>query len=393
VNIYKYFVFFHLLFASITGFSQNQSLKFEHIGVKEGLSQINITCIKQDSRGFIWIGTRDGLNRYDGYKFTIYRFNAADDNTISNNFIQDIVEDKSGCLWIATQGGGINKYEIKRDRFTRYLHNNRDLNSISGNTVNKLVLDETNKLWIATERAGLDCFDLKKKQFTHNIHSDYDVNSISDNNVKALLQDAAGNLWVGTANGGLNRLNKKNNNFSRFEHDDLKPETISGNTVSAIFEDKDHHIWIGTQGNGLNLFDPIKGSFIHYKHDEKNVNSLAGSNVLSINEDDGGNLWVGVENGGIGILQKRTVSFIIISMTRLMLTASMEILYIRSVATGWEICGQELLAEVLTCLKKAPKAFIITRIIHNPTVYPITMYWLFLKIQAIIYGWALMGEG
>src|SRR5947209_17940127 len=102
MSIYKYYLLILLVFSSLDGFSQNQSLKFEHIGIKEGLSQINVTCIKQDKRGFMWIGTRDGLNKYDGYKFTIYKYDPKDSNTISNNFIQDIIEDKDGNLWIAT---------------------------------------------------------------------------------------------------------------------------------------------------------------------------------------------------------------------------------------------------------------------------------------------------
>src|ERR1700761_8125856 len=92
------------------GFSQNQSLKFEHFGTREGLSQINVNCIIQDSRGFMWIGSRNGLNRYDGYKFTTYRFDPQNTNTISNNMITDLVEGPDGNIWIATQSG-LNMYE------------------------------------------------------------------------------------------------------------------------------------------------------------------------------------------------------------------------------------------------------------------------------------------
>src|ERR1700761_8876277 len=121
VNIFKYYILFAILFFAVNGFSQNQSLKFEHVGTAEGLSQINVACIMQDSRGFIWIGTRDGLNRYDGYKFTVYNHSFQDKNTISNNQIADFVEDKEGNIWIGTLAG-LNKYERKTGRFTRYLH-------------------------------------------------------------------------------------------------------------------------------------------------------------------------------------------------------------------------------------------------------------------------------
>src|ERR1700749_1463863 len=105
VNIFRCFFSAFLMLVAIAGFSQNQSLKFEHIGTAEGLSQINVLCIMQDSRGFMWIGTRDGLNRYDGYKFTVYNHSFQDDNTISNNQISDIVEDKDGNIWVATLAG------------------------------------------------------------------------------------------------------------------------------------------------------------------------------------------------------------------------------------------------------------------------------------------------
>ena len=309
VKIYKYFLLTILLFIAGACFSQNQNLKFEHIGTAEGLSQINVTSTIQGSRGFIWIGTRDGLNRYDGYKFTIYRYDAKDINTISSSTIDDIVEDKNDNIWIATDGGGIDKFDIKRNRFTRYLHNNHNPNTISSNSVNKLALDGDGNLWIGTERGGLDFFDVKKRQFTHYIHSDDDVNSISDNNIRAVFEDDKRNLWIGTSTGGLNLLNKKTNTFSRFEHDNADARTISGNAVSCIFEDKSQRIWVGTQTNGVNLFDPSKGTFIRYEHNEKNSNSIAGSYIRSINEDEDGNLWFGAENAGISILKKGTDKF------------------------------------------------------------------------------------
>jgi len=309
VNIYKYFLLVVLLLCGIAGFSQNQSLKFEHIGTTEGLSQINVTSNIQDEKGFLWFGTRDGLNRYDGYKFTTYRYNPKDNNTISSSSINDLVEDKEGNLWIATEGGGINKFDIKHNLVTRYLHDDHRTNSISSNSVNKLALDGDGNLWIATERGGLNFFDVKTKQFHHYVHSNDDVNCISDNNIRAVFEDTNHNLWVGTSTGGLNLLNKKTNTFSRFGHDDANARTISGNAVSCIFEDKSHQIWVGTQKNGLNLFDPQKGIFTRYEHDEKNQNSIDGDYIRCLNEDEDGNIWVGAENGGISILKKGTDKF------------------------------------------------------------------------------------
>src|ERR1700679_2127867 len=114
-----------LLFAILPylGFSQNRTINFEHIGTREGLSQINVNCIIQDSRGFMWIGCRNGLNRYDGYKFITYRYDSKNDNSVSNNMITSLAEDRDGNIWIATQSG-LNKYDRNTGAFTRYLHDN-----------------------------------------------------------------------------------------------------------------------------------------------------------------------------------------------------------------------------------------------------------------------------
>src|SRR5262245_13612759 len=125
----KIFVILVLVLPALC-FSQN--LKFDHISTQDGLSQSNVNCIFQDSRGFIWIGTRDGLNRYDGYKFIIYRYDARDSSSISDDFVADIAEDSSGNLWVATKNG-LNEFHRNTSTFKHYFHDERDPNSISDN--------------------------------------------------------------------------------------------------------------------------------------------------------------------------------------------------------------------------------------------------------------------
>ncbi len=296
-------------FATLSAFCQNKTIKFEHIGVAEGISQINITCIFQDSRGFMWFGTRDGLNRYDGYNFTIYRYDPKNNNTISNNFIQDITEDKSGNIWIATQVGGINKLDVRKEQVTRFLHNDRDPNSISSNAVNKIVLDKEDNLWIATQNGGLNYYNTKKNYFKHYLHSGSDLKSVGDNSITALLEDSKHQLWVGTNTNGLDFFDKKTQTFTKFLHNDSNPSTISGNGITNIFEDAEHRIWIGTQEKGLNLFDEKSRTFRRFLHDKNDPESLIGNNILSINQDSNGSLWVSAENGGISILNKGASHF------------------------------------------------------------------------------------
>ena len=294
---------------NITAFGQHKTIKFEHIGVAEGISQINITCIFQDSRGFMWFGTRDGLNRYDGYNFTVYRYDPKNNNTISNNFIQDITEDKSGNIWIATQVGGINKFDVRKEQFTRFLHNERNANSISSNAVNKILFDHEDNLWIATQNGGLNYYNTKKNYFEHYLHAANDLKSVGDNSITALLEDSKHRLWVGTYTNGLNLFDKKTQSFTKFIHNDSITATLSGNCITSIFEDDGHKLWIGTQEKGLNLFDESSKTFRRFLHDKNDPASLVGNHVFSINQDSNGSLWVSAENGGISILQKGASHF------------------------------------------------------------------------------------
>ena len=138
--------------------AQPENIRFDHIGTENGLSQSNAICIFQDSRGFIWIGTRDGLNKYDGYKITVYRNIVGDTLSISNNVINDIAEDSDGNLWIATWGG-INKFDRKKEIFTCYKHIPGKKGTLSLNLINTLFIDDDEKIWVGLEGTGLDFYD------------------------------------------------------------------------------------------------------------------------------------------------------------------------------------------------------------------------------------------
>ncbi|OKS85579.1 hybrid sensor histidine kinase/response regulator [Mucilaginibacter polytrichastri] len=296
-----------LLIVPLLTYAQPKTLKVEHISTQQGLSQVNVSAIIQDSRGFIWVGTRDGINRYDGYRFTTYHYEPNDSYSLSGNFIQDIVEDKNGNLWIATQSSGINMYDRKTDRFYRYLHNSRDPNSLASNVVNKLVLDNNDNLWIGTQKGGLDQLNIKTKKFKHFIHADYDVKSISNNDVRTVFIDSKQRLWAGTG-AGLNLFNAQTSGFIKYQHQDGNNESISSNRISCIFEGTAHHLWVGTLDKGLNDFDPATGKSISYLHSEK-ANSISSNTIYAINEDNDNNLWIGTENGGISIYNRAERQF------------------------------------------------------------------------------------
>src|SRR6202012_1240219 len=142
-----------VLFVPALGFSQISPTRFRHVSYEQGLSNTTILCILQDSRGFMWFGTRDGLNRYDGYEFTVYKNNPNDPKSLSNNFITGINLDRNGDLWIATWGGGVNRYDPIKDRFIHY-----STNSFT-KFINCVLEDHLGQIWIGTNGGGVDVLD------------------------------------------------------------------------------------------------------------------------------------------------------------------------------------------------------------------------------------------
>ncbi len=303
---YLFLAFFLLPFC---GVAQNNHLKFEHLQTDAGLSHSNVICILQDSRGFMWFGTRDGLNKYDGYKFTVYRNDPKNKLSISNNYIYDIIESADGDLWLGTWGGGLNHFDRQKKIFTSFKHDPRTLNSIAGNFITAIQEDKNGNIWIGTESAGLDMYDKKTGVFVHYKFNNNNGKSISDDFIRTIYEDKEKNLWVGTVHGGLNLFNPHDKSFTRFQHDEAIPTSLCLNDVYNIFEDSRHQVWVGTNGGGLDLFDIKNNVFHHYKNDPHNSNSLSKNEVVAINEDKEKNIWIGTENGGLSILNPVTGAF------------------------------------------------------------------------------------
>jgi ligand-binding sensor domain-containing protein/signal transduction histidine kinase len=272
-----------------------QNIKFDHLDINSGLSQNHIMCILQDNRGFMWFGTRDGLNKYDGYTFTIYKSDKADSTSISNNFIAGIVEDSKGVIWVATRGGGLNRYDKEKDRFTRYKHDPKNNNTLSSDLVTGLSKDSRDNLWVCTEE-GLNYFEPAKNSFHHFAQKNKLVE-----NAQCVLEDDNKNIWVGTYSGGLHMMDKKSGTFTSFVHDPKNKQSIAANNIVSLFEDSKQRLWIGTRGGGLDLLDRNTGKFRHFRHDANNPNSIPANVVAALGEDRDGNIWIGTENGGLSI--------------------------------------------------------------------------------------------
>ncbi|NOZ47092.1 MAG: histidine kinase, partial [Chlorobi bacterium] len=297
---------YFLLICYLSSFSQNQALKFDHINTKLGLSHNTVHCILQDSYGFIWIGTEDGLNRFDGYEFKIFIHDNSDTLSISDNFIYSLYEDSDSQLWIGTNIGGLDKYDKRKEIFIHHKSIKNDVFSISDNRINTIIEDREGSLWIGTDN-GLNKKERNSTKFI-GYYKNPNKSSINDNLIRTLFEDSRGIIWIGTNSGGLNKFDKKNNIFKHYVHKPDNPESISDNSVKTIAEGNNGILWVGTK-RGLNMFNVDKEVFINYLHNPNNKNSLSNSDVNQILPIQKGMVWVGTTNG-LSIFNQKTESFI-----------------------------------------------------------------------------------
>jgi ligand-binding sensor domain-containing protein/serine phosphatase RsbU (regulator of sigma subunit) len=296
----------HLAIFSITGILQAQidGLRFKQLNIEDGLSQSRISAIVQDSKGFIWVGTEDGLNRYDGYEFQIFTFDPKDSNSIANNIIRTLAADDSGNLWIGTSFGGLNKYNAKTGKFTSWRHDPENLNSLSSDRVEDIFRDSDGNLWIATFGSGFDYFDVKTEKFTRYVYNPDDPNSVLSDFVRFIFRDSRGSVWIGT-DVGLDRFYPVTKTFKHYTHSPDNSEGINNPIVLAVHEDRQGNIWFGTAGGGLNRFDPQTESFTHILLDPNDIYNP--SNIVSaIFEDRTGIFWVGTWGGGLYQIDKHS---------------------------------------------------------------------------------------
>ncbi|RAK02363.1 signal transduction histidine kinase [Larkinella arboricola] len=284
-------------------FIQATPIRFKHITTDEGLSQSNVTCILQDKRGFMWFGTQDGLNRFDGYTFTVYRNDPKNPASLSHSFIRALYEDRQGRLWVGTDDGGLSLFNRETETFTNYQRSAANLKSISHNQVTTIAEDRQGQLWVGTAGGGLNRFDPVSRTFTHFTHNPAQPGSLGNDFVNDLLVDSKGRVWVATS-GGLDLLDASTRTFRHFRHNPADAGSLSYNNIMVLFEDSQKRIWIGTEGGGLNGLNPDQQTFTRFQHSRANANTIGHNDVISLAEDQAGTLWIGTRNGGISLLNK-----------------------------------------------------------------------------------------
>ena len=276
----------------------NSRLRFDHLSITDGLSQVSVETIFEDHRGFMWFGTHDGLNRYDGYQFKQFRHDPQNTHSLSSSMITVIYEDSDNTLWIGTEGGGLNRYNSHTERFEHFRHDATNPNSLSHDHISAIYQDTKGVLWVGTAGGGLNQMNDDKTQFIRFKHQTSDSNSLSHNNVRAIAQDSQATLWVGTDD-GLNRFNANTAQFDHFKHQPTNQQSLSHNAIYTILEDDAGSLWLGTYGGGLNRFDAKTQSFESFKHQAANANSLSDDKIWSMHQDNQGILWVGTDGGGL----------------------------------------------------------------------------------------------
>ncbi len=315
-----------------------RSLRFERLGLEQGLSQESVLTIRQDREGFIWIGTQAGLNRYDGYKITVFRNDPQDPASLVDNYVMASYEDEQGRLWFGTKGG-LTRYDRNTQTFVRYP---APFTGVQSNQlVRAIVGDRAGGLWLATAD-GLKHFDPATGRFRDWRHSAAEPGSLADDRVNALAIDPQGNLWVGTTDGldmlapgarsfthyriGVLPAERKRNavvalsmgpratlwvgtdeGLERWQLGNGEPERrrlsaadgIGQGRIFALYHDSGDNLWVGTDVDGVKWRDPSTGQFITYRREALDRHSMSDSQVTSVLVDRTGTLWVGTLWGGV----------------------------------------------------------------------------------------------
>lgn len=262
---------------------QQREYKFINYSSKNGLTSNSVNAILKDKNGFMWFGTEDGLNRFDGQNFVAYHHKDIDSTSIGRGPVIAMTQDKIGNIWLATNLT-LSVYNLNVDSFINF-----DFSKYGW--IISLCADHSGKIWVGTY-GGLYSFDPVSKNvkaFKADTKNRYKLNS---NIVRCIFEDSRHNIWVGTDN-GLHLYNRNKELFTRYISDENRADAISNNQIYSIAEDKKGKIWIGTNRGGLNVMSSRKDSFISYKSDANNVNTLSSNYISKLIFDKDEQLWVG----------------------------------------------------------------------------------------------------
>lgn len=289
-------------------------LNVDRVAEEHGVTMGSVRHIIQDRLGFIWVATANGLFKFDGYEFQVFRAEPFNPYSIVGNNITELVEDKQDTLWIVADGS-LCRYDREENKFFRY-PSGQEEGGLMGRP-HQIFCDRQGTIWIATGDQGLYRFEPQTSRFHRYHHILEESNSLSHNRVTAIYQDRVGQLWIATEN-GLNKYRVETDDFERFlvaedmgfgiglgPH--LIPRTLS--CEGPIQEDEDGHLWIMTSGGGLVKLHILSGEETRYRHQPGNENSLAGNFLKAVYHDTSGRIWAVTSNGVLNLYEPKTDQF------------------------------------------------------------------------------------
>ncbi len=277
--------------------------KFEYITPDDGLSQANVECIFQDSYGFMWIGTFNGLNRYDGYEIKIFNHNPDDSLSLSHEHVINICEDAERKLWIASYGGGVSVYFPETETFQRIVNIPLENETITLRQVNLVVTGPEGNIWIVDENEGIFVYNTNLELVTYYINDPQNPKSIPASFYFGLVFDSEGNGWFGIGNNMLCLKEKDSDDFTVFRFEDRVADADDG--IKSMFLDRVGNIWIGTTSQGAYKFNLESKQFINYRK-ESDLYKIEENTVMSFAQDRLGNILIGIDGGGINIIDNNT---------------------------------------------------------------------------------------
>lgn len=291
--------FTHIFISFLLAYSlhgQIDTLRFGHVSIEDGLSESSTFCILQDSKGFMWFGTNDGLNKYDGYSFTYYKSDHGNPHSLRGNRVFTLFEDSNGYIWVGTNAG-LNRYDRTTDTFTHYVHDSMEKKSLSNNEVRIIYEDNVGRIWVGTNGGGLNIFIPTTQTFVCYSKDLSPPHYITSDKVMDIYEDSSGRVWLGTLD-GLLKFNPVDETFQAYQHDPNDISTISHNYVHSIIEGNDGTLWIGTL-EGLDHFNPATGSFNRDPLNGNDTYNISQHNIWTICSTKDNQLVIGTLGDGV----------------------------------------------------------------------------------------------
>ena len=282
-------------------------VSFQRLPMPDDVPAHLCAAMTQDAQGFLWIGTQDGLVRFDGYGHRVWRPVSGDAHSLGGSYVRSLLVARDGRLWVGTFSGGVSVFDPRSERFTQFRHADAEANSLAHDRVEGIAEDREGALWFATNE-GLDRLQPATGRFEHHRHSS-DAGSLAADQVRALLVDRRGDLWVGSRD-GLQRWQAKTRRFERVASDPADPASLAGQLVVRLMEDRQGRLWVATAEHGAAVLDPASGRLQRFPHAPASPQGLSHYWVYGFAEVGEHELWVATFGGGIDVIDTQTLRVI-----------------------------------------------------------------------------------